>query len=108
MSYAGIGNPASDTLFVGKISGYEILVCRKKGIDKMLLLIVASLENFYYADKTMFISELLQNWGKIDLFTRPRRFGKSLNMSMLKCFLRLAATRHFFDGLRIMGGRGTV
>lgn len=45
-----------------------------------------SSENFYYADKTLFIKELLQNWGKVNLFTRPRRFGKSLNMSMLKCF----------------------
>lgn len=52
-----------------------------------------SLENFYYVDKTMFISELLQNWGKVILFTRPRRFGKSLNMSMLKCFLKSEMTR---------------
>ena len=43
-------------------------------------------ENFYYVDKTLFIKELLQNWGKENLFTRPRRFGKYLNMSMLKCF----------------------
>ena len=43
-------------------------------------------EDFYYVDKTMFIKELLQNWGKVNLFTRPRRFGKSLNISMLKCF----------------------
>ena len=45
-----------------------------------------SSENFYYADKTLFIRELLENWGKVNLFTRPRRFGKTLNMSMLKCF----------------------
>lgn len=45
-----------------------------------------SSEDFYYVDKTLFIKELLQNWGKVNLFTRPRRFGKSLNMSMLKCF----------------------
>ena len=43
-------------------------------------------ENFYYVDKTLFIKELLQNWGKVNQFTRPRRFGKSLNMSMLKRF----------------------
>ena len=49
-------------------------------------------ENFYYADKTMMIEELLRNWGKVNLFTRPRRFGKSLNMSMLKAFLRSDAT----------------
>lgn len=52
-----------------------------------------SAENFYYVDKTMFIAELLQNWGKVNLFTRPRRFGKSLNMSMLKCFLKLAGIK---------------
>ena len=43
-------------------------------------------EGFYYVDKTSFIKELLDNWGKANLFTRPRRFGKSLNMSMLKHF----------------------
>ena len=41
-------------------------------------------EGFYYVDKTGMITELLNNWGKVNLFTRPRRFGKSLNMSMLK------------------------
>ena len=43
-------------------------------------------EGFYYIDKTMFIADLLRNWGKVNLFTRPRRFGKSLNISMLKSF----------------------
>lgn len=62
-----------------------------------------SKENFYYADKTMFIAELLQNWGKINLFTRPRRFGKSLNMSMLKCFFEIGGDQALFDGLKIMG-----
>ena len=42
--------------------------------------------DFYYVDKTLFIKELLQNGGEVNLFTRPRRFGKTLNMSMLKCF----------------------
>ena len=42
-----------------------------------------SSEDFYYVDKTLFIKELLQNWGKVNLFTRPSRFGKTLNMSML-------------------------
>lgn len=46
-------------------------------------------ENFYYIDKTGFIKELLYNWGKVNLITRPRRFGKTLNMYMLKSFLRL-------------------
>lgn len=46
------------------------------------------LENFYYIDKTGLIRELLNNLGEVNLFTRPRRFGKSLNMSMLECFFR--------------------
>ncbi len=43
-------------------------------------------ENFYYIDKTGLIKELLWNWSEVTLITRPRRFGKSLNMNMLKCF----------------------
>lgn len=58
-------------------------------------------ENFYYVDKTLFIKELLQNWGKVNLFTRPRRFGKSLNMSMLKYFFEIGTDPALFDGLRI-------
>ena len=58
-------------------------------------------ENFYYADKTMLIAELLRNWGKVNLFTRPRRFGKSLNMSMLKAFFEIGCDRTLFDGLKI-------
>ena len=61
-----------------------------------------SSENFYYVDKTLFIKELLQNWGKVNLFTRPRRFGKSLNMSMLKCFFEIGSEPMLFDGLKIM------
>ncbi len=60
-----------------------------------------SRENFYYADKTMFIAELLRGWGKVNLFTRPRRFGKSLNMSMLKAFFEIGSDRSLFDGLKI-------
>lgn len=60
-----------------------------------------SAENFYYVDKTMFIAELLQNWGKVNLFTRPRRFGKSLNMSMLKCFFEIGGDPALFSGLKI-------
>ena len=59
-------------------------------------------ENFYYVDKSLFIAELLQNWGKVNLFTRPRRFGKSLNMSMLKCFFEVGSDPALFDGLKIM------
>ena len=44
---------------------------------------------FYYVDKTKLIEQLLQNWGEVSLFTRPRRFGKTLNMSMLKCFFEI-------------------
>ncbi len=58
-------------------------------------------EDFYYVDKTLFIKKLLQNWGKVNLFTRPRRFGKSLNMSMLKCFFELGIDPALFDGLKI-------
>ena len=61
-----------------------------------------STENFYYADKTLFIKELLQNWGKVNLFTRPRRFGKTLNMSMLKCFFETGNDPALFAGLKIM------
>lgn len=59
-------------------------------------------EDFYYVDKTMFIKELLQNWGKVNLFTRPRRFGKSLNISMLKCFFEIGSDTSCFDRLKIM------
>ena len=58
--------------------------------------------DFYYADKTLFIKELLQNWGEVNLFTRPRRFGKSLNMSMLKCFFEIGSDPALFDGLKIV------
>lgn len=58
-------------------------------------------ENFYFVDKSMFIAELLQNWGKVNLFTRPRRFGKTLNMSMLKCFFEVGSDPTLFDGLKI-------
>ena len=58
-------------------------------------------EDFYYVDKTSLIKELLTGWAKVNLFTRPRRFGKSLNMSMLKCFFDLDSDKTLFDGLRI-------
>lgn len=58
-------------------------------------------EGFYYIDKTGLIKELLSNWGKVNLFTRPRRFGKSLNMSMLKSFLEIGCDKSLFDGLKI-------
>ena len=58
-------------------------------------------EDFYYVDKTGLIRELLNNWGSVNLFTRPRRFGKTLNMSMLKHFFEVGADRTLFDGLSI-------
>ena len=58
-------------------------------------------EGFYYIDKTGLIRDLLNNWGKVNLFTRPRRFGKTLNMSMLKCFFEMGADKSLFDGLTI-------
>ncbi|MDO4338878.1 MAG: AAA family ATPase [Eubacteriales bacterium] len=58
-------------------------------------------EGFYYIDKTGLIKELLNNWGEVNLFTRPRRFGKSLNMSMLKSFLEIGCDKALFDGLKI-------
>ncbi|MCC8082460.1 MAG: ATP-binding protein [Lachnospiraceae bacterium] len=58
-------------------------------------------EDFYYVDKTSMIRDLLNAWGKVNLFTRPRRFGKSLNMSMLKCFFEIGADGNLFNGLDI-------
>ncbi len=58
-------------------------------------------QKFYYVDKTALIRELLENWGKVNLFTRPRRFGKTLNMSMLKCFFEIGSDSALFDGLEI-------
>ena len=57
--------------------------------------------DFYYVDMTLFIKELLQNWGEVNQFTRPRRFGKSLNMSMLKSFFEVGGDPALFDGLQI-------
>ncbi|MGI6200743.1 MAG: AAA family ATPase [Christensenellales bacterium] len=58
-------------------------------------------EGFYYVDKTGLIRDLLNSWGKVNLFTRPRRFGKTLNMSMLKSFFEIGADGTLFDGLAI-------
>ena len=56
---------------------------------------------YYYVDKTKLIEQLLTQWGKVNLFTRPRRFGKSLNMSMLQSFFEIGKDKTLFDGLRI-------
>ena len=58
-------------------------------------------QGFYYVDKTALIRDLLQKWGEVNLFTRPRRFGKSLNMSMLKAFFEIGCDPGLFEGLEI-------
>ena len=58
-------------------------------------------EDFYYVDKSRMIVDLMANWGEVNLFTRPRRFGKTLNMSMLKCFFEIGTDKSLFDGLRV-------
>lgn len=58
-------------------------------------------DDFYYVDKTIFIKELVSSLGKVNLFTRPRRFGKTLNMSMLKAFFETGTDPSLFDGLAI-------
>lgn len=76
------------------------------GVDNFEKLIS---HNYYYVDKTLFIKELLDLRGKVNLFTRPRRFGKTLNLSMLRYFFedtgdaeKNARNRQLFDGLKIM------
>lgn len=56
---------------------------------------------FYYVDKTRLIEQLLESWGKVNLFTRPRRFDKTLNMSMLRYFFEIGTDKTLFDGLHI-------
>ena len=81
---------------------YEEMEMRKKklpiGIENFEEL---RKEDFYYIDKTGLIVELLHNWGAVNLFTRPRRFGKTLNMSMLEHFFSIDGDKSIFDGLDI-------
>ncbi len=56
---------------------------------------------FYYVDKTKLVEQLMQNWDEVNLFTRPRRFGKTLNMSMLRSFFEIGTDKSLFDGLYI-------
>ena len=58
-------------------------------------------EGFYYVDKTKLIEQLLEQWGEVNLFTRPRRFGKTLNMSMLRSFFEIGSDAGLFQGLYI-------
>ena len=60
---------------------------------------------FYYIDKTKLIEQLFLNWGGVNLFTRPRRFGKTLNMSMLKSFFEIGTDPSLFEGLYISGNQ---
>ena len=57
--------------------------------------------NFYYVDKTRLIEQLVEKWSEVSLFIRPRRFGKTLNMSMLRAFFEVGAEANLFDGLYI-------
>ena len=87
--------------YVAKIKERSVGKMRRKlpiGIDGFEKI---RTNDFYYADKTLFIKELLQNWGEVNLFTRPRRFGKTLNMSMLKCFFEIGGDPALFEGLKI-------
>ena len=61
--------------------------------------------HFYYVDKTRLIEQLLLNWSEVMLFTRPRRFGKTLNMSMFKSFFDIGTDKALFDGLYISGNK---
>ena len=61
--------------------------------------------HFYYVDKTRLIEQLLLNWSEVTFFTRPRRFGKTLNMSMLKSFFDIGTDKALFDGLYISGNK---
>lgn len=61
--------------------------------------------HYYYVDKTKLIEQIIHNFSEVTLFTRPRRFGKTLNMSMLKCFLEIGADPSLFDGLYISSNR---
>ena len=57
--------------------------------------------NFYYIDKTRLVEQALHNWSEVTLFTRPRRFGKTLGMSMLRSFFEIGTDKSLFDGLYI-------
>ena len=80
----------------GKINmNHKMLPLGIENFEKMIQ------EDYYYIDKTGLIIELLQNQSEVTLFTRPRRFGKSLNMSMLKNFFSIHGEKQLFDGLKI-------
>ena len=72
------------------------------GIDNFKKIIK---NNFYYVDKTEMIHSLIRNWSEVNLFTRPRRFGKSLNMNMLQTFFEIGTDPIVFEGLKISEDR---
>lgn len=72
------------------------------GIDNFKKIIK---NNFYYVDKTEMICSLIRNWSEVNLFTRPRRFGKSLNMNMLQTFFEIGTDPIVFEGLKISEDR---
>ena len=65
-------------------------------------------EDFYYVDKTGLIADLMASWGEANLFTRPRRFDKTLNMSMLKCFFEIGGDKRIFKCLPDMTWKNTM
>lgn len=98
MRISGIGNGAWKVPLMAERSVGKV---RKKlpiGIDGFEKI---RTNDFYYVDKTLFIKALLQNWGEVNLFTRPRRFGKTLNMSMLRSFFEVGSDPALFEGLNI-------
>ena len=98
MRISGIGNGAWKVPLMAERSVGKV---RKKlpiGIDGFEKI---RTNDFYYVDKTLFIKALLQNWGEANLFTRPRRFGKTLNMSMLRSFFEVGSDPALFEGLNI-------
>lgn len=109
----GLNRKHKDELFISywEILKINIIVSILKGgnIMERKLKLPIGIESFteirrndyYYIDKTNMISDLLNNLGKVNLFTRPRRFGKSLNMDMLKCFFEVGQDKTLFDGLKI-------
>lgn len=104
-------NLSLSLIFLYKINGEERLFSRvqeKKlpvGIDDFEKLIKW---RFFYVDKTLMIKDLLSSWSEVNLFTRPRRFGKSLNLSMLFQFFDIDSDKSVFEGLNILSQKELV
>ena len=65
-------------------------------------------DGYYYVDKTYVVKELLEKRSDVNLFTRPRRFGKTLLMDMMKCFFEIGGPKEVFEGLKISQERSYV